>query len=70
MLFRSLVIENLKVNTEVANKIVYETAKVIDTIRPISKAHQSLKDGLMTPKEQASKDALSKVRIFTDKYWN
>ena len=65
-----MVIENLKVNTEVANKIVYETAKVIDTRRPISKAHQSLKDGLMTSKERASKDAQSKVRIFTDNYWN
>ncbi len=65
-----MVIENLKVNTEVANKIVYETAKVIDTKRPISKAHQSLKDGLMTSKERASKDAQSKVRIFTDNYWN
>ena len=65
-----MVIENLKINTEVANKIVYETAKVIDIGRPISKAHQSLKDGLMTTKEKASKDAQSKVRIFTDKYWN
>ena len=65
-----MVIENLKINTVVANKIVYETAKVIDTNRPISKAHQSLKDGLMTSKDKASKDARSKVRIFTDKYWN
>jgi len=65
-----MVIENLKINTEIANKIVYETAKVIDQSRPISKAHHSLKDGLMTSKERASKDALSKVRIFTDNYWN
>jgi len=65
-----MIIENLKINTEVANKIVYETAKVIDFKRPISKAHHSLKDGLMTSKGKASKDALSKVRIFTDNYWN
>ena len=65
-----MVIENLKINTEVANKIVFETAKVIDKYRPISKAHQSLKDGLMTPKGNASNDVQSKVRIFTDNYWN
>ena len=65
-----MVIENLKINTEVANNIIYEAAKVIDTNRPKSKAHQSLKDGLMTSKSRASKDAQSKVRIFTDNYWN
>ena len=65
-----MVIENLKINTEVANKIILETAKVIDTSRPISKAHQSLKDGLMTSKDKASKEAQSKVKIFTDNYWN
>ena len=64
-----MVIENLKINTEVANKIILETAKVIDTSRPISKAHQSLKDGLMTSKDKASKEAKSKVKIFTDNYW-
>ena len=64
-----MVIENLKINTEVANKIIFETAKVIDINRPDSKAHQSLKDGLMTSKGKASKEAHSKVRILTDKYW-
>jgi len=64
-----MVIENLKINTKVANKIVYEAAKLIDTNRPKSKAHDSLKDGLMTAKGKASKNALSKVRIFTDNYW-
>ena len=64
-----MVIENLKINTEVANKIVYETAQVIDKTRPKSEAHHSLKDGLMTSKEKASINALSKVRILTDNYW-
>ena len=64
-----MVIENLKINTEVANKIIFETAKVIDINRPDSKAHQSLKDGLMTSKGKASREAHSKVRILTDKYW-
>mgnify|MGYP001396625716 FL=1 len=65
-----MVMENLKINTEVANKIIYETAKVIDKERPKSIAHQSLRDGLMTIKENASKEAKSKVKIFTDNYWN
>ena len=64
-----MIIENLKINTSVANKIVYETAKIIDKKRPNSKAHQALRDGLMTSKENASKEAQSKVKIFTDSYW-
>ena len=64
-----MIIENLRINTLVANKIVYETAKRIDDERPNSKAHQALRDGLMTSKENASKQAESKVKIFTDSYW-
>ena len=64
-----MVLENLRINSKVANKIIYETAKVIDKERPISKAHQSLKDGLLTPKEKISKETKSKVKIFTDNYW-
>ncbi len=64
-----MVIENLKINTKVANKIIYETAKVIDKERPKSEAHHSLRDGLMTRKENASLEALEKVKILTDNYW-
>ena len=64
-----MIIENLRINTLVANKIVYETAKRIDDERPKSKAHLALRDGLMTSKEDASKQARSKVKIFTDSYW-
>ncbi len=64
-----MVIENLKINTQVANKIVFETAKVIEKERPNSKAHNSLRDGLMTYKDNASAKAKSKVKIFTDNYW-
>ena len=64
-----MIIENLRINTLVANKIVYETAKRIDDERPKSKAHLALRDGLMTSKEDALKQARSKVKIFTDSYW-
>ena len=46
-----MVLENLRTNTEVANKIVFEMAKVIDIERPKSKSHNSLKDGLITKKK-------------------
>ena len=64
-----MVLNNLKINTAVANKIVLETAKEIDIMRPKSDSHEALKIGLMTPKEQVSKKTLSKVSIFTDSYW-
>ncbi len=64
-----MVIKNLKINTELANKIVYETAKVISNERPISESHKSLSNGLITSKENVSKETNSKVKIFTDKYW-
>tara|TARA_B100000900_G_scaffold400324_1_gene403826 strand:- start:659 stop:1558 length:900 start_codon:yes stop_codon:yes gene_type:complete len=64
-----MVLKNLKINTEVANKIVYETAKIIDRERPPSLSHDSLKDGLITNKNLVSKETRSKVKIFTDRYW-
>ena len=64
-----MVLNNLKINTEVANEIVVETAKKIDILRPKSNSHQALSTGLMTPKEQAPLKTLSKVNIFTDSYW-
>ena len=45
-----MVMENLIANTEVANRIVFEIAKLIDKERPKSKSHHSLKDGLITQK--------------------
>ena len=64
-----MVLDNLKINTEVANKIVYETSKIIDIERPQSLSHTSLKDGLITNKDLVSKETRSKVKIFTDNYW-
>jgi len=64
-----MVLENLKINTEVADKIVYETSKIIDIERPHSFSHNSLKDGLITNKDLVSKETKSKVKIFTDSYW-
>ena len=58
----------LKSNTEVANKIIFEVAKLIEKERPKSKSHFSLKDGLITQKENIPSSTLEKLRIFTDSY--
>ena len=64
-----MVLENLRANTEVANKIVFEVAKVIDSERPHSKSHDSLKDGLISQKENIPNSTKEKLEIFTDSYW-
>ena len=63
-----MVLENLRANTEVANKIVFEVAKVIDKKRPQSKSHCSLKDGLITQKENIPSSTKEKLKIFIDSY--
>ena len=65
-----MVLENLRANTEVANKIVYEIAKMIDIERPKSKSHDSLRDGLITQKENIPISTREKIEIFTDSYWS
>ena len=64
-----MIINNLRVNAEVANKIIFEAAQLIDKERPQSLSHDSLKDGLITSKNNVSKETKSKVKIFTDNYW-
>jgi len=64
-----MVINNLKLNAEVANKIIFESAKLIDKERPKSLSHNSLKDGLISSKDNVSKETKSKLKIFTDNYW-
>ena len=64
-----MVMNNLRANTEVANKIVFELAKVIDLDRPQSKSHESLKDGLISQKENIPNSTKAKLEIFTDSYW-
>jgi len=65
-----MVLENLRANTAVANKIVFEIAKVIDKERPHSKSHYSLKDGLITQKENIPSSTKKKLEIFTESYWS
>ena len=64
-----MVLSNLRANTEVAKKIVFEIAKVIDKERPQSRSHNSLRDGLITQKENIPNSTKEKLEIFTDSYW-
>ena len=64
-----MVLNNLRSNSEVANKIIFEIGKVIEKERPKSKSHFSLKDGLITQKENIPNSTRKKLRIFTDCYW-
>ena len=65
-----MVLENLKSNTEVANSIIFAVAKFIDKERPKSKSHTSLKDGLITQKENIPNSTKEKLKIFAESYWN
>ena len=65
-----MVLANLRSNTEVANKVIIELAKVIDKERPKSKSHYSLRDGLITQKENIPNSIKAKLGIFTDSYWS
>ena len=65
-----MILDNLRANTTVANKIVYEIAKVIDKERPYSKSHYSLKDGLITHKKNIPSSTKKKLEIFTAPYWS
>ncbi len=63
------VLENLKANAEVATEIVRATAQRINSLRPPSKAHNSLQDGLMTRKETVPRETRLKLDLFTNPYW-
>ncbi len=65
----AMVIENLKANSLIGQKIVEETAKKIANTRPSSEAHHSLRDGLMTRKDLVSLEIRKKINVFTEPYW-
>ncbi len=64
-----LVINNLRINAEVASKIVEATAEKVNSLRPLSKAHSALEHSLMTSKEKVPAETRSKINLFTQNYW-
>ena len=64
-----MIIENLKTNAEVANKIVLAAAEEIGRQRPMSRAHSALRHGLMTSKQNVPAITREKIDLFTTPYW-
>ena len=64
-----MVIENLRTNAELATKIVKASAQKISSSRPKSPAHEALKDGLMTARENVPQNTRQKLDLFTSPYW-
>jgi len=64
-----MIISNLQTNAELANEIVCAAAKEICNQRPSSKAHEALKHGLMTKKENVPAKTREKIDLLTKPYW-
>ncbi len=64
-----LVLDNLRANAELAQKIIVSVAEKIAELRPPSKAHHALKNALMTNKEKVSNETRAKINLFTRNYW-
>ena len=64
-----MVMENLRLNAELASKIVEAAAEKISTSRPKSSAHKALKNSLMTSKEKVPIETRRKLNLLTSPYW-
>ncbi len=64
-----MVINNLKLNAQLAAKIIESVSKKVSSARPKSKAHSSLKEGLMTSKTYVPPETREKINLFTRPYW-
>jgi 5'-methylthioadenosine phosphorylase len=64
-----MVIENLRTNASLAQKVVRAAAERIARERPTSPSHSALRHALMTPKEQVSAEKRRKYDLFTAPYW-
>ena len=64
-----MILNNLRANANVASKIVTATAKRISQLRPVSSAHEALKDGLMTAKEKVPQATRKRLDLLTTPYW-
>ena len=64
-----MVIKNLQENANFAKSIISAVAKRVSLMRPLSPFHDSLKDALVTPRENVPVETKNKIKIFTNKYW-
>jgi len=65
-----MVIDNLRSNAELAQRIVAMTAERIAVLRPPSRAHHALRHALMTPQEAVPAETRQRTALFTAPYWD
>jgi 5'-methylthioadenosine phosphorylase len=64
-----MVIDNLRANAELAQRIVRLAAERVGAIRPPSRAHHALRNALMTPPHAVPAETRRRTDLFTDPYW-
>ena len=64
-----MVIDNLRANAELAQRIVRLAAERVGATRPPSRAHAALRNALMTPREAVPAATRERVDLFTAPYW-
>jgi 5'-methylthioadenosine phosphorylase len=64
-----MVIDNLRSNAELAQRIIAATAAEIARQRPASRAHTALRNALMTPAEHVPEATRRRLDLFTSPYW-
>jgi len=64
----SLVIENLKANSEMLKQIMKEVVKAIGLSRPVSEAHSALKFGLFSNLKMAPKKTIDNLKYILEPY--
>ena len=64
-----LVIDNLRRNADLAQRIVHLAAERVGQQRPRSSAHHALRSALMTPADQVPASTRQRLDLFTAPYW-
>ena len=64
-----MIVNNLKSNAKLAEKIIFEVAKNIFKFKPSSKSHEALKYALLTDKNNIPRKTMNKINLLTKKYW-
>jgi 5'-methylthioadenosine phosphorylase len=63
------VVDNLRANAELAQRIVRLAAERVAATRPPSRAHSALRNALMTPAHAVPADTRRRTDLFTASYW-
>ena len=64
-----MVINNLKENAKTGTEIIKAAALSLSKLRPKSKAHVALRNGLVTSKKMVPMKTREKINLFTKNYW-